>query len=180
MTKPSNHESIEAATNKPWKEWIAWLNVLNAQELSHSEIANHVHSKLDGTIENPGWWAQNITVAYEQHIGRRKPGQRNDGHFGVSVTKQIAGSKKDVFALWCEAYEHVEGFAGQPISNVRISTTPVRYYWRCDFKDGSRFAVAIEQKTPEKAMIAATHSKLVSEEEAERWRTFWKETLEKL
>jgi hypothetical protein len=36
------------------------------------------------------WWAQGVTVGYEQARGIRSPGQRQDGTFEVSVTRTIA------------------------------------------------------------------------------------------
>lgn len=180
MTKPSNLTSIEAATGRPWEEWTKWLKEIGAAELSHPDIVKLVRGALDGKTDSPGWWAQNVTVAFEQHIGRRSPGQSNDGLFEVSVTKTLVGTKEDVYALWTEAHSHAKEFRGNVIKNVRTSTTPVRLYWRCDFADGSTFAIATEQRAPGKAMIAATHTKLKSEAEKDQWRLYWKELISKL
>lgn len=180
MTKPSNLASIEASTGRQWNEWAKWLDKSGAAELSHSDIATLVHEALVGKTDNPGWWAQNVTVAYEQYIGRRVPGQSNDGSFEVSVTKTLIGTKEDVFALWAEAHGEAKEFRGEAVKNVRTSTTPVRLYWRCDFADGSSFAIATEQKDPSRAMIAATHTKLKSEADKEQWRQYWKELISKL
>ena len=180
MTKPSDHSSIEAATGKAWTEWTRLLDGAGAADMPHPDIAKLVHETLSGVVDNPGWWAQNVTVAYEQHIGRRAPGQNNDGTFEVSVTKTIAGTKEDVFALWQEAHGEAQDFKGEAIKNVRTSVTPVRLYWRCDLVDGSSFAVAAEQKAPSKVMLAATHTKLKSEADKEQWRQYWKELISKL
>jgi hypothetical protein len=180
VTKPSNIRGIEDATHRSWDEWVAFLDTAGATELEHKKIADLVHNELEGKIESAGWWAQGVTVAYEQHIGRRSPGQKNDGSYEVSVTKLMLGTKQDVFALWTEAYGQVTEFDSKPIENIRTSITPIRSYWRADFTDGSRLAIAVEQKTPEKAMIAATHTRLVSETDKDNWQRFWRETLDKL
>lgn len=180
MTKPSNIAGIEAATGRGWEQWVALLEASGARELTHRQIVAIVSSELNGAVDSADWWSQGITVAYEQHIGRRAPGQRNDGSYEVSVTKLIPGSKKNVFALWCEAYEHSTAFDGKPIENVRTSVTPVRLYWRCDFADGSRLAVAVEQRTPTKALISATHTKLSSDNDKNNWQRFWHDKLGKL
>ena len=44
-------------------------------------------AELDGRVDNPAWWAQSVTVAYEQDSGRRFPGQRPKGTFQTSVSK---------------------------------------------------------------------------------------------
>jgi hypothetical protein len=180
MTKPSNLSSIETATGKIWTEWVQWLNEAGAGDMAHSEIATLVHGALEGKVDSSGWWAQGVTVAYEQHIGRRAPGQRNDGSYEVSVTKLIPGSRQDVFALWMEAYDHTTEFDGKTVENIRTRITPVRSYWRCDFMDGSRLSIAAEQRTPGKAQLSATHTKLYSAEEKDDWRKFWRQVLDRL
>lgn len=180
MTKPSNVAAIEEATGRTWGEWLAWFEGVGAPELSHPEIAKRVSAELEGVSENPGWWAQNVTVAYEQYIGRRAPGQSNDGTFEVSVTKTLVGTKEDVFALWAEAHSEAKEFRSEAVSNVRTSVTPVRCYWRCELADGSSFAIATEKKAADKAMITATHTKLKSEADKEQWRQYWKELISKL
>lgn len=180
MTKPSNTIRIEEATHRSWDVWVSLLDKAGARDLEHRRIADIVFHELDGVIDSAGWWAQAVTVAYEQHIGRRMPGQRNDGSYEVSVTKLIPGSKANVFALWREAYDHATEFDGVPIANIRTSSTPIRSYWRCDFADGSRFSISVEQRTPAKAMIAATHTKLNANETKDQWQRFWKAALEKL
>lgn len=180
MTKPSNLSSIETATGRPWSSWTQWLDKAGAAELSHSDIAKLVQEALVGKTDSPDWWAQNVTVAYEQHIGRRQPGQRSDGTYELSVTRTVAGTKEDVIALWKEAYSEAKEFNGQPVSDVRDSVTPIRCYWRCNLGDGTSLVIATEQKEPGKAMIAATHTKLSQATDKDQWRQYWKELISKL
>lgn len=156
------------------------LDARGASELEHKEIAEFVRGELANEIESTGWWAQAVTVAYEQYIGRRQPGQMNDGTYEISVTKVVPGTKQDVFALWTEAYNGTKEFDGHRVDNIRTSSTPLRLYWRCDFSDGSRLAVAVEQKTPEKALIAIAHTKLGGDIDREQWQRYWRHALEKL
>ena len=180
MTKPSNISRIETTTGKKWDEWVSWLESVGAADLPHPEIATIVHGVLEGKVESPGWWAQNITVAYEQHIGRREPGQQSDGTFEMSVTKTLAGTKEDVFALWAEAHGMDDEFNSQAVSDARTSITPVRSYWRCSLANGTAVNVAVEKKSPARAMISITHTKLRSSEEKDEWRAYWKDQLERL
>lgn len=179
-TKPSNIASIEAATGRAWSEWVTLLNQTGAQAMEHKEIAEIVRKELEGATDSPGWWAQGVTVAYEQEIGRRNPGQNNDGSFETSVTKTVIGSKEDVLALWVEAHGEAKEFNGELVDNVRTSVTPVRCYWRCNLGDGSSLSIATEQKGADKAMITATHSKLASEAAKDEWRQYWKELISRL
>jgi len=180
MTKPSNVASIEDATKLTWDEWLEFLDSVHAEELNHTEIAEKVREKLEGRIESAGWWSQGVTVAYEQHIGRREPGQRSDGSYETSVTRTLDGTKDDIFALCLKHFEGVKTWNGKAVSNERTSITPVRSYWRCDLEGGSKVALSVEQKTPNKTMVAIAHTKLESAESKNDWQTFWKDVLDKL
>lgn len=180
MTKPSNLSGIEAATGRTWIDWVTLLDAVGGRTTEHQGIAEFVRKELAGTLDNAPWWGQNVAVAYEQYIGRRSPGQRNDGSYETSVTKTIAGSRENVFALWNEAYARAGEFAGLTTQNLRTSATPIRSYWRCELSDGSRVSVSVEQKDSGKSMIAVTHSALASGQAKEEWRAFWKDRLEKL
>ena len=179
-TKPSAFRSIETATNKQWNEWVELLDRAGARDLDHKVIAELVFRELDGKVDSAGWWAQGVTVAYEQAIGRRMPGQNADGSYETTVTKTLAGTKEDVFALWSEAYGAAEEFNAQSISNIRTSDTPVRLYWRCDVEDGSKVSVATEMKGDNRAMISVTHTRLQSTEAKDIWQLYWRECLAKL
>src|SRR5215468_4941239 len=73
---------------------------IGAKKLSHHEIATKVLEELDGKVENLGWWAQSVTVAYEQFTGHRIPGQRPDGTFQTSVSKATKLDMKDLMDKW--------------------------------------------------------------------------------
>lgn len=80
-----SEKSLLKATGRPWKEWFEHLDKLNAQELSHPEIA----AKLQETPSVSSWWAQAITVEYERKIGRREVGQSSGGDFQASASKTL-------------------------------------------------------------------------------------------
>lgn len=177
MTKPSNIESIEKATQRSWNEWLGWFDEQNLKELSHKEIAEKVHAELDGKIDSPGWWSQGVTVAYEQHIGRRAPGQRADGTFEVSVNKNFDGSREEIFARVRDWADGKADFDGHKFMSARTSVTPVRSYWRCDFADGTKLDVAVGPRSDGDFMVTISHTKLRSSEDAEHWRSYWKQEI---
>jgi hypothetical protein len=171
MTKPMNIEAIEKATGKSWDEWLAFFKDIKAKELAHHEIAEKVFET--GT---PDWWAQNVTVAYEQHIGRRAPGQRRDGTYEVSVTKTISGTMDDAFKWWLVKVAEVKEFSGVLFAGEpKTSNTDKWRHWRVNLSDGSKVIVSTSQKTSDKALLAVTSQKLASAEDAERWRVYWKQ-----
>ena len=96
-------EPIERTTKRPWPEWLAFMDRIGAEHLDHTQIAQHVHEELERMapgLDNPGWWAQGITVAYEQHSGRRLPGQQADGTFQMSVSKTTGLGVKEAMDRW--------------------------------------------------------------------------------
>jgi hypothetical protein len=90
MIKPIDIESIENKFGEPWAYWMDYMESIGAKDLSHTEIAKKVDSKI-----NDSWWSQTITVAYEQQSGRRKPGQRADGTYEASATKMSDKDPQD-------------------------------------------------------------------------------------
>jgi hypothetical protein len=82
MTRVMNIEGIEKATGKSQDKWIKFLERMRARDLSHTAIAQKV-SEQEGVTN---WWAQTIAVAYEQYIGRRRPGQTSgSGYFSAAI-----------------------------------------------------------------------------------------------
>lgn len=179
MTKESNTASIEQATGWKWDEWTKFLDGRNAKDMPHAAIAHMVRDELTGKIENPGWWAQAVTVAYEQHIGRRAPGQRADGKFETSVTKTLGFGREEAYQKVLQAVEKKTDFDGRTISGVRDSLTPVRSYWRCNLDNGSKVTIAVEQRSSDfgKAIVSVTHTNLISAEESSAAKYFWRQFL---
>jgi hypothetical protein len=73
-----------SATGKHPDEWFALLDSAGATEWSHTTIARWLSD-----LAVDGWWAQSITVRYEQARGMRLPGQQSDGTFAVSASRSV-------------------------------------------------------------------------------------------
>lgn len=91
---------VERATGRPWAQWLQFMDSIDAKNLDHHQIALKVYEELDGTIERLGWWTQAVTVAYEQDIGRRVPGQRPDGTFQTSVSRSTTLGMQELMRRW--------------------------------------------------------------------------------
>jgi hypothetical protein len=174
MARAENIPAIEKATGRQWSDWMEWLDAAGARQLGHTQIAAMVLKELQPVMpESPGWWAQGVTVAYEQSIGRRVPGQRADGTFEFNVSRTVNEARETVFTRLTEWLSGETAFQDAAIQKARTSVTPVRSYWRCDLEDGGKVAWSIESKGGGKTLVVVTHGNLPSAEEAERWRTFW-------
>lgn len=173
MTKPMNIEAIEKATGKSWAEWLEFFESIGAKDMTHHEIALKVFK-----TDISGWWAQNVTVAYEQHIGRRVPGQREDGKYEVSVTKTVDGTLDDAMKWWLRKAAGLKEFSGVALDDKpKRSTTEKWRHWRVNLSDDTKVIVSTNQKSPGKAQLAVTSQKLASAQDAEHWRAYWKQFL---
>jgi len=176
-TRKQDTAGFLKATGRSWEDWIGFLDGIGAAELTHTEIARRIH----GTGFANGWWSQGITVAYEQHIGRRKPGQRSTGDFEASATKTLSMTRGQAYAAWLARVEGRTTFGGAEASGeATTSVTPKRSYWRISLADGSRVVVAVEAKGEDRAMVALQHSKLASEDRIVHWRKVWRAELDRL
>mgnify|MGYP003664292314 FL=1 len=122
-----------------------------------------------------GWWAQILTVRYEQEIGRRQPGQRCSGDHEIGVSATRLGDMDAVLAAWRAGHDaraEADGvaFDGPP----RVTATEKWRYWKRDLADASRLTVNFCPKGEGKVLLQIQHGKLADAGTAERWRAYWK------
>jgi hypothetical protein len=176
-TKPVNTAAIAKGTGRSWEDWLAFLRSIDAENLSHKEIAERVSATGHAT----GWWAQSIAVAFEQSIGRRAPGQDNDGTFQVSTTRTLPGTMDEALVAWVALVGNRKEFMGVAVSRGPETSRSEKFcYWRCTLSDGSRVSMNFHDKAPGRASIGLGHDRLQSPADVERWREFWKGLLKQL
>jgi hypothetical protein len=177
MTRPADTDAITRATGLPWADWLAWLDTLDATSMTHRDIARRVAEERGVD----GWWAQTITVAYEQHIGRRAPGQSCTGDFSVGASRTVPFAMDGALALWVAWADRQPTFDGVALDgSPNIRETDKWRYWRCGLADGSRVNVNISQKAPAKSTIGVQHERLGDADAVARWRAFWRAALPQL
>jgi hypothetical protein len=173
MSELISDNTIEKATGTPWKTWIDRLNTMGACDLPHKAIA----AKLVNDYQVAGWWAQALTVRYEQLIGRRQQGQSNNGDFSISVTKTIPGTVIEAFDWWLKKVQTQTAFNGIAIISSSTTETEKWRYYRAALQDGSRVVVGVYAKTPHKAGLGLQHGKVSTAQSPENWRAYWKSFL---
>src|SRR3712207_4084123 len=118
------------------------MDRIGAQDLDHKAIALRVYEEIDETLEQRGWWTQAVTVAYEQHIGRRIPGQRPDGTFQTSVSRSTPLGMQELMDRWEEFAAGDEAVRSVVVEgDLRVSGTDRRITWRTKARDGSSVVV---------------------------------------
>ena len=185
-TRGKSTRGITEATGIPWETWTARLDALGARRMSHAQIARHVAEQLTGVVANPGWWAQSVTVAYEQHTGARRPGQTGDGRFNVSAGRTLDGTADELLARWGALMDGSAGLAHADPPGT--SATEKWRYWRVRLADGSRVSVNITAKDtagdttgdPGRCTVSVAHAGLASPADVEHWRAFWRDRLREL
>lgn len=160
-------------TGRGWDEWFALLDAWGAAERTHTEIARRLREEY--AVD--GWWAQSVTVAYEQARGRRVPGQRSDGSFSVSAGKTVAVPVERLYAAFADPGVRERWLPG----DLRVRTaTPVRTF-RADWTDGvTRIAVGFVPKGETRAQVALAHEKITDAETAAAMKAHWRERLDAL
>ena len=164
MTSNARIEAVERATNRTWDEWLQYMDSIDAKKLSHHEIATHLLEELDGKTDNTGWWAQSVTVAYEQYIGRRIPGQRPDGTFQTSVSKATSLGMQELMDQWQAFAAKDEEVLALVAGEVRVSGTEKRITWRTKAPDGSDIRITSEPKKNGAASLIVNHMGLETNE----------------
>ena len=100
-----NDQTLKKATGSAKAQWYEIIRGAGKAEASHKEIADFLHQ----AHEVSRWWAQEITVEYEKHIGRRVLGQTQDGAFQIGVSKTI-GASADRQIRCCSGFHSGGGY----------------------------------------------------------------------
>lgn len=165
--------TVAAKTGKTWGEWLKVLDRAGAAKMSHREIAEFLNKKL----KVPGWWAQMLTVGYEQARGRRVVHQTASGFKG-SASKTVAAPVSALYRAWADPKQRAR-WLGHHSLTVRKATRnkSMRITWDAD---QTNVDVGFFAKGPAKSQVALEHAKLKSAADV-RWRqAFWKAALETL
>lgn len=164
-------EAVRQATGKGWQEWLAILDEAGARAMDHPTIARF----LNEAHKVPGWWAQMVTVGYEQARGMREETARG---YEAGRSKTIAASPEDVFAAWKDGRKRARWLADP---DVTIRTSAPGRSLRMTWIDGeTSVEVWLTPKGESKTQVAVQHVKLANARDVERKKAYWGEQLERL
>jgi uncharacterized protein YndB with AHSA1/START domain len=162
---------IRANTGRAWDEWFALLDAWGAAERPHPEIARWVA----GEHGVGGWWAQGVTVAYEQARGLRAPGQRRGGLFEVNASKTVAVPVDRLYDAFADPALRERWLPG---ATVELRTAQAARSIRAGWDDGStRLVVAFTARGESKSQVALTHERVPDAATAEELKRFWRERM---
>ncbi|MFH5821293.1 hypothetical protein [Georgenia sp. AZ-5] len=167
-------ERLKAATGRSREEWYALLDEAGAQEWDHGHIARW----LGGEHDVDAWWAQGVTVGYEQARGLREPGQRRDGTFEAGVTKTVYATPEHVWPHLVDDDLRSDWLdVDMPVTGV---TEPRSVRFQAD--DGSRVTITLDALAPgrdgrAKVRVAVAHTRLRDGDRVAETKRFWKDAL---
>jgi uncharacterized protein YndB with AHSA1/START domain len=168
---PYSDEVIRSNTGKAWDEWFALLDRWGAVERPHPEIARWVNEE-HGV---PGWWAQGVTVAYEQARGLRAPGQRRGGQFEVNASKTVAVPAERLYEAFADPAVRERWLPG---ATVEVRTARPAKSIRANWDDGStRLVIAFTARGGSKSQVALTHERVPDAGTADKLKVFWRERM---
>ena len=163
---PTSSEAVKSRTGRDWKEWIRILDQEHGDTLGHKAIAELLYEKYSV----PGWWAQMVTVGYEQVRGLRVKHQRPDG-FEISVTRMIGASASRVFSAWRDPKQRSRWL---PDVALTIHKSTPHKSMRITWSDGTKcISVGFLTKGPGKTQVALQHGRLASAALAHKMKAFW-------
>lgn len=157
------------ATGRSRAQWYALLDDAGAAGWDHKQMA----AWLVETHDVDGWWAQGLTVGYEQARGLRLPGQRPDGTFEASVSRTLAHDVDGVFPHLADATRRAHWLPG---TWQETGVTPGKSV-RLAADDGTRLLLTISAAGPGKVRVTVTSARLAGADDRDRAKTLGRAAL---
>ena len=171
MRAKFSEDALIEKTGRGWDAWFAILDAWGGTGRTHTAIAKWLVA--DQGVD--GWWAQTITVGYEQARGMRAPGQLSDGSYSATGSKTVAVPVERLYqafaddavrALWLPDVE-VRVRGGTPPRSLRAD-------W---LADSTRLVAGFDAKSETKSQVGIIHEKLPDAETAATLKAYWRERL---
>jgi hypothetical protein len=167
-------DGVTKATGRSREDWFTTLDTEGMRGRPYRETATY----LADTRGLSRWWAQKITVEYEQSRGQRAPGVRPDGTFTVTATKTVAVPVDRAFAAFADATQRKRWLRDLKLRS-RASDAGRSIRFECT-DDATRVHVTFRQTTPGKAQVAIEHARIADPQTAARQKTVWRDRLSAL
>jgi len=166
--------TVHAKTGKTWAEWLVALDKLGAKKMSHRDIARLVYARFP---KIGGWWAQMVTVGYEQARGLREAHQKSDG-YSATVSRTVAAPVGKLYKAWTDAGLR-RGWLGS--AKFTITTATRNKVLRIKWPEGNtRVGVYFIPKGPRRCQMSVQHDRLAARSHVAQKKAFWGNAFEKL
>ena len=196
-TKTGTHaiseDSVRDKTGHGWDHWFKILDAFDVVKHGHSKAAAH----LVDAHGVSGWWAQSISVRYEQERGLRDVGQQGDKLYAVSVQRTFDAPVARVWRAltdlaerrqWGGEGDHppvVEGgtFTGADGSSGKflnvVPNARIRHTWQRPGCQPEQIEWTLTPKG-DKTTVRFQHTKIVEKAAADQFKPMWTKAVEGL
>jgi hypothetical protein len=163
--------TLQETTGRDRDGWFAVLDAWGAADRPYRETAGWLRDEHGLSA----WWAQKLTVEYEESRGVRAPGIRDDGTYTVTATKSIAAPAQRLYEAFVDPT--VRG-CWLPDATVRDRTMRPDRSARFDWGDGGeRVSVTFVPSGETKTQVGVEHARLPSESAAAVAKAAWRDRL---
>ena len=195
MAKKISTQAVKKATNKSWDEWHQILKQKVREDWNHKDIVSYLINKH----KLSHWWAQTVTVDFEQFTGKRQIGQTQSEGYQIGVRKTINKSHKDIWEwllskngsqVWLgknqiENFKEGDRFQtdGELTVEIRVikPNHHIRLTWKPkEWESPSLLQIRVYPTSTGKSTIAVHQDNLKNGTVREQMREFWKNVLEKI
>ena len=164
-------EAVRAKTGRTWAEWLRVIDRAGGKEMDHKSIAKFLHEQK----KLSGWWAQMVTVGYEQARGMRVKHEKPGG-FEIGASKTVNVAVSTLFQAFKNKRTR-DRWLGDARIAVRKATT--NKSMRITWSDGKTHVdVNFYGKGRGKSQVSVQHGKLTGARQSEKMKTFWKGRLQ--
>jgi uncharacterized protein YndB with AHSA1/START domain len=166
-------QAVKKATGKSWQEWLAILDKAGARKMNHTQIAAYLYKEQ----KLPGWWAQMVTVGYEQARGLREKHQRREG-YSISASRVIDVPLSALYHSWADARQRDKWLK---VKGIQIRKSTPNKSMRITWSDKkTSLEVNFYNKGKSKAQVVVQHSKFRNAKAVEKMREYWAKKLDSL
>lgn len=165
----TSDEAVIKATGKGWSQWIAVLDRKKAAQMSHQEIGQFLREKH----KLSQWWAQKVSVGYEQERGMRVMHEQPEG-FEISKSKTLPISPMKAFEAWDDKKARDKWLGEKIVIRKGTPGKSMRITW----PDKTHVDVNFYDKGKDKCQVSVQHTRLADAARAERMKRYWAAKLE--
>lgn len=167
----TNETAVNANTGHGYAHWFGLLDKWGAKEKGHTAMARWLVEEhgIDG------WWAQHLTVAYEQERGLRAPGQRSDGTYSITASKTVNVGVHELFVAFHDDAKR-RRWLGDAALEVRTTRPDTSLTARWE-EGPTRITVAFVDKDKNKSQVALAHERIPTPQQADELKAFWRERM---
>ncbi|WP_370615016.1 hypothetical protein [Mumia sp. Pv 4-285] len=167
-----SEESLVEATGASYAQWFKTLDDAGAIEADgtpwpHGKIAAFL---VDEGVD--GWWAQHVTVVYEQEHGIRAPGQRADGSFSATVSRTLDEPVADAVRRVVPVVADALG-AARPNLNLEAKNPSGRFRQH----DGTVIVIGFSPRGEGRSVVGLEHTGLDADADLDAVKQRLKELL---